>query len=212
MADFDPDPEIPEEAEFWMPSEEESGEGLAYFHDVWDMRGISRADAEAVVALEQSIIRALDLLATDAESFEELASVLEFCGTEFPPEDDPEQMAMFDLLAAQVSLGLGELNGLEIGVAGVSHALSAIGGIPAASCRSHAKDHSWSDAPVVYFATGKLRAEWLQPLVESSGCGFCVDSVRPNLLAIRARSVLDMNRLAAMILSPEVDGQLSLLE
>ncbi|MEU7872816.1 hypothetical protein [Dactylosporangium sp. NPDC049140] len=208
VVDFDPNPELPREATFWMPSEQDRA--LGYFHDMWEIGDVSREDAMSAVDTERSAITALDLLAPDAETFEVMARVLEAYGTELPPEDDPADLEMFDLLAAHTSIGMGELEGLEIGVAGLSLALSAIGCVPAASCRSHTGEHSWSYAPVVIFATSRSRAEWLQPLAARCDCGFEVDAARPKLLAVVARSVTDMNRLAATMLAPEVAGQLPL--
>lgn len=68
--------------------------------------------------------------------------------------------------------------------------------LAAASCRGHPEPDSWSAVPVVMFAADRLHAEMLQPLVESSGCGFDFDPVRPELLVVNGRSVEDTLRLA----------------
>jgi hypothetical protein len=71
---------------------------------------------------------------------------------------------------------------------------------PAASCRGHAEPDAWSAIPVVMFAADRAHAEALQPLVESSGCGFGLDQVRPEFLVINGRSVQDTVRLAQAVL------------
>jgi hypothetical protein len=52
----------------------------------------------------------------------------------------------------------------------------------------------------VMFAADRAHAEALQPLVESSGCGFDRDPVRPELLVINGRSVKDTLRLGHAVL------------
>jgi len=101
------------------------------------------------------------------------------------------------------------LEGLEAGVAGLVYALSAAGMYPAASCRGHPEPDSWSAIPVVMFAADRPHAEALQPLVESSGCGFGLDPVRPELLVINGRSVQDTLRLGHAVLD-SIDFFLSL--
>jgi hypothetical protein len=81
------------------------------------------------------------------------------------------------------------------------YALSAAGMYPAASCRGHPEPDSWSAIPVVMFAADRAHAEALQPLVESSGCGFGLDPVRPELLVINGRSVKDILRLSHALLN-----------
>jgi hypothetical protein len=54
-------------------------------------------------------------------------------------------------------------------------------------------------APTVVDALS--RAQTLRPLVESSGCGFSFDPVRPELLAVNGRSVMDTLRLGGAVLA-----------
>ena len=89
----------------------------------------------------------------------------------------------------------------SLGVGGLAYALAAVGLVPVASCRSHAASPSWSDAPVVFFATNRTRASVLQPLVAKHRCGLDYDDVnRPQFMTITAPDVRTMNRLAAAVL------------
>lgn len=95
------------------------------------------------------------------------------------------------------------VNGLELGVSGLVHALNAVGIVTAASCRSHNQSHSpWSDYPIVVFAANREQLALLQPLVEASGCGFEVDSIdRPELIAVVAPSVLETMAFGKLVLA-----------
>ena len=119
-----------------------------------------------------------------------------------------EDVALADEWAEQLVVGhivfLGRwdsLESLEAGVAGLVYALSAAGMFPAASCRGHADPDAWSAFPVVMFAADRPHAEALQPLVESSRCGFDLDPVRPELLVVKGRSVEDTLRLGRAVLA-----------
>jgi hypothetical protein len=184
-----------------MPAENEiSEEGIGFFRDVWTILDVSLSDAADVVADERVAATAVDAVATDPGSFERLAIVVEEHNPDFPSED-PADEASIELLARHADVHTVGLPGLEIGVAGLSYALAAIGCVPAASCRSHVGKHSWSDRPVVLAAIDRAHAEWLQPLVERSSCGFDIDNHRPDFLVIHARSISEMMDLATMILA-----------
>ncbi len=88
--------------------------------------------------------------------------------------------------------------GLEIGVAGITHALSAIRCLTAASCRSHISSHSWSDCPVVFFAAPAWRLELLAELIAAARCGLRADR---NMLSIVAPSITHMHGLAQSIVA-----------
>jgi hypothetical protein len=94
----------------------------------------------------------------------------------------------------------GDLEGLEIGVAGLAYALAAAGMYPAASCRGHVGPNAWSSSPVVFFVADRPHAEVLQPLVKESGCGFEVDPARSQLLVILSVSIAEMLALGRRIL------------
>lgn len=112
-----------------------------------------------------------------------------------------QQVAQLRSALAPYLTGEPALEGLEVGVAGLVYALSAAGMFPAASCRGHADPASWSAVPVVMFAADRGHAEALQPLVESSRCGFDLDPIRPELLVINGRSVEDTLRLGRAVLA-----------
>jgi hypothetical protein len=201
---------IPAGARFWMPSAEalqaEEG-GIGYFHDTWVISDVARSQAGAVVAAEAHAIDALNGAADDPETFERLAEALEFNNGDFP-SDDPEDEADLALLTrlsdSETPYLGGFLGGLEVGVAGLSHALGTVGCVPAASCRAHTGDRpSWADEPVVFAAIDREHADWLQPLVQKAGCGFGQDLERPEFLTIYARSIRDLNALAAAILTAD---------
>lgn len=89
------------------------------------------------------------------------------------------------------------LGGLEVGVAGLSHALAVIRCLTAASCRSHPTSRSWSDFPVVFFRAPTWRVELLAELISSENCG--LEEGR-DMLTIYASSVRDTHALARRIL------------
>jgi hypothetical protein len=178
-------PELPPTATYWMPSEDEIADGaIGHFRGVWPLHDVRPEDAAAVVANEQAAVRALDAHATDAREFDRLARALEAR----PPGND-------EVAGDRVDLG-----GLEVGVAGLSYALAAIGCVPAASCRGHLGDDAWSYHPIVFAAVDRPHAEWLLPRVRRARCGFGIGAGRENLLAIRASSILETMALAASVL------------
>ena len=195
--------EIPDGASFWLPAPEEIGEEgtIGYFHDTWNLVGVTADEAEEVVAWEQAGLVALDAIATDGSSFERYAQILDTRSPDFGCTDEHEEK-MFEEMATHADLETFDLRRLEIGVAGLSHALSAIGCVPAASCRGHVLDHApWSDHPVVYAAIDRSLAQWLQPLVAASSCGFGIDGNRGELLFIQAASIAQTIDLADRILT-----------
>jgi hypothetical protein len=90
------------------------------------------------------------------------------------------------------------LDGLEIGVAGLAHALASVGCLTAASCRSHVSDRSWSDCPVVFFAAPAWRLELLADLIAAAGCGLEADR---GMLPIVAPSIVHMHALGEKIVA-----------
>jgi hypothetical protein len=92
------------------------------------------------------------------------------------------------------------LDALELGVAGLSYALTSVGCLTAASCRSHCPGDSWSDRPVIFFAAERPTVEWLTPLVRQSGCGYADGSERAaRLLIVEAPSIRNFMDLASRI-------------
>lgn len=190
---------LPEDAQFWMPKPEDiDEEGFGFFRDTWLIRNVPVAEANDVIEEERQIAEAIAGLAQDAERFDHLAGVAEFGRI-----DDPEWALTepeLKVLADHVSDLPANLGGLEIGVAGLTHALATVRILPAASCRSHPAK-SWSDAPVVLFAATEFRARALEPLVESTGCTFAIDENRRNLLVVRGRSIEYLMDLADAVMA-----------
>lgn len=198
-ADIDLDASLPADAEFWVPEPDEIDdyEGFGMFQDVWPITDVSIDEANAVAREDARLCRVVAELARDAADFDILAAAIE---TGSVGEDD--EISAENLAALEPYLtGKAALESLEAGVAGLVYALSAAGMFPAASCRGHADPDAWSAFPVVMFAADRPHAEALRPLVESSGCGFDLDPVRPELLVVKGRSVEDPLRLGRAILA-----------
>lgn len=176
-------PVLPSAATFWMPDDDPPADGLGGFRGVWPLTGVTPADAAALLAREQAVIRELDASAPDARTFDRLARQREAADSGLGTRSRPL-----------------DLGGLEIGVAGLTYALAAIGCVPAASCRGHVGEDAWSYHPIVFLAVDRPRADWLLPRVRRAKCGFGVGAGRENLLVIQAASLVDTVRLATVIL------------
>lgn len=196
---------IPKGAEFWMPTEEEipDDEGIGYFRGVWMILGVTFEEAHAMVSAEATQIAVIDSLAQTETQFEEIAHA---CDTGLV-NGVADELVRRQLLQRIPSLSeedvddfYEELGGLEVGVAGLAHAISYIGGVPAASCRGHVSERRWSENPAVFVAIDRQRAEWLEPLLREAGCGYHIDPARPEFLVIDAPSVIESNALARLIL------------
>jgi len=180
-----------------MPEEDEiPEENWGGFRDTWYLGRIPPAEAREALVYEQRALECLDRTCSSQEEFELIACALEWGDTDdLPPS----------LLKSFNDEGLGEvmrnpddfspLGGLEIGVAGLVHALSTIGCVTAASCRWHGEE-SWSDCPVVFFAAPDRKSEILAELIRKTGCGLGADR---GLLVIEAASVTDLHSLAELI-------------
>jgi hypothetical protein len=183
----------------WTPKRDDlSEEGFGYFRDTWLIRDIGIREAKTVMALESTLAELAGRLSADPEDFDLLANAVEDGHGEDLPERLKEHASFSDLesyLDDEQSL-----EGLELGVSGLVHALSAVGCWPAASCRGHPTSYAWSDHPVVYLAADNHRATVLQPLLVEAGCGFNIDSARSDLLMIEAESIENMMALAAVVI------------
>lgn len=181
-----------------MPTADEiSEEGFGGFRDTWYIGHVSKADLEAILREEAELMRIVDVVAATSDEFEELASAIEGRDLESLPEHLREA-AMKEGLAACVDEDLAPLDGLELGVAGLAYALSSVGCLTAASCRWHIRDRSWSDCPVVLFATPPWRLELLAELIADAGCGLAADR---GMLAIYAPSIVRMHALGERIVA-----------
>lgn len=182
-----------------MPSADDiTEEGFGFFRDTWRIGRVSVKGAQETISDEGELIRIIDEVASVPEEFELLASCIEGSDTDSLPAS---------LRAAALAGGLGHLvsdddfpplGGLEIGVAGLTHALSAMGCLTAASCRWHTSSHTWSDCPVVFFAAPAWRVEILAELVSSEGCGLEEDR---EMLKIYGSSIRDTHGLAERIVA-----------
>ncbi len=193
------DAEIPSPLpECTMPTEEEiSEEGFGFFRGTWYIGSVSIADAQFTLRDEAALIRLLDAVASSPDEFEELAAAIEGNDVDGLPES-PRLAAIDHGVEGLVDEDLAPLDGLEIGVAGITHALSAIRCLTAASCRSHISSHSWSDCPVVFFAAPAWRLELLAELIAAARCGLRADR---NMLSIVAPSITHMHGLAQSIVA-----------
>lgn len=203
------DAEIPSLATFWMPTEEDipDDEGIGFFRNVWMILGVSKDEAGVMASEESKYIAKMDDMTASPEDFERVAACLDKGCVDRSRDPDTAKR----LLAAFPGLidesddesyndePFMDLGSLEVGVAGLSHALSYIGGVPVASCRAHISSSSWADRPVVVAALDRQRVEWLQPLVRDSGCGFDVDPSRSQFIVIDAPSIRESNALAQRI-------------
>jgi hypothetical protein len=196
-ADVDLAPELPAGAEFWIPTAEEidADVGFSNFTDVWPITDVTADHAQNVISQDKFLSTLVASLATNDTEFEILAAAAE-TGYGEDEELTADQLAalIHHFPAAEV------LEGLELGVAGLVYALAAAGMYPVASCRGHSDSNAWSSTPVVFFAADRSRAVVLQPLVSDSQCGFVLDPLRTELLAIVSVSIEQMLVLAQNIL------------
>ncbi|MFE2486112.1 hypothetical protein ACFXGR_23000 [Streptomyces mirabilis] len=211
--DYTPDADIPHDASFWMPSEEDipDDEGIGYFRNVWMLLNEPEDVTRHVIETESDLITLVDHLTVSVEEYEALATIIDkgYSGKHPPGRlghiirtEAPELLE----IAADDELPLYDL---ELGVAGLSYALSTVGAVPVASCRGH--EGGWSDQPVVFVALDEQRARWLQPLLRESGCGFHISRNREEFLVIDSPSIQHTNALAQEIVR-EFDGHTDLFD
>ncbi len=182
-----------------MPKADEiSDEGFGYFRGTWFIGRAALADAQSIVRQEAVVMEWLDEVAANPEEFEQLASAIEAGDMELLPDS---------IRGSAIAKGIctfvtefeetAPLDGLEIGVAGLTYVLSATGCLTAASCRWHVRSDSWADCPVVFFAAPNWRVHLLAEFIASEGCGLGQDR---NMLTIYGSSIRDTHRLAQRIL------------
>lgn len=199
-SDADLDPHLPSVANYWVPRVEEvSEEGFGGFRDTWLLFDVQVEEAVELLAEDRRLTQLADAFASDSYDYEAIANAIEYQDIEGLPEGVRENIR-FPELEDTVGGDYSPLQGLELGVAGLVFALSAAGFLPAASCRSHVGEHSWSPCPVVVFATDEEHAARLAPLVTDARCGFQLDEGRPGLLAVCGPSAKEMHNLAGLVL------------
>ncbi len=175
-----------------------SEEGFGYFRGTWWLGHVPLSDARQTVAFERDLVAALDALADDEQEFEDLAAAVEH----IEPDDGEVPLLLRDtrvegLVRPFIDDG-SPLGGLEIGVAGLTYALSTVGFRTAASCRAHKGANSWSDCPVVLFGAHKWRAVLLAALAAEAGCGIGQDR---DMLTVYAPIIRNLMSLAEAVLA-----------
>src|ERR1035437_4560967 len=174
--------DIPPEATFWMPRPEDiDEEGIGEFRGTWLIKDVPVREAQRLMRQERRIAEVVGRLAATAEDFDRIARAVEDGYDPDEPESsyalNAEERAALDEFAVSEDEPCA-LDDLELGVAGLVYVLATVRIIPAASCRGYTGDRTWSEVPVVLFATTEYRAQALQPLDEATGCYLEIDAVR----------------------------------
>jgi hypothetical protein len=129
---------IPAGDDYWVPKPSEIGEeGFGDFRGVWPIVEATTRLTADVIEDERVAAEYIDAHASTPEEFEKLAREIE----SYSPSLEESEALEF---AADLGSAWGGFEGLELGVAGLTYALSNAGFYPAASCRSHQDGHSWS--------------------------------------------------------------------
>lgn len=177
-------------------SDEVSEEGFGFFRGTWWIGHVPGSEARQTVEFERKVVAALDVAAGDGLEFEALAAALE----EFEP-DGSGSIVPIDTGRGFIEPfidGVALLGGLEVGVAGLTYALSTVGFRTAASCRAHEGVNSWSDCPVIFFGAHKWRAVLLAELAAAANCGIGQDR---DMLSVYAPSICNLMDLAQAVLA-----------
>ncbi|MFJ1845524.1 hypothetical protein [Streptomyces sp. NPDC088146] len=204
FVDLEVDPTLPATVALGLPPEDEiDEEGYGFFRDVWDIGEVSHEEAATIVKEERRLAALVDLAASTPSDFEAIASALEANDPDCLPAGfaaGHPQSEIVELVGggydAEPLLG-----SLELGVAGLSYALTSVGCFTAASCRSHLSHHSWSERPIVYFVAERPTVRWLTLLVRDTGCGFGDGAGHGRLLFVEAPSITNFMDLADRIVS-----------
>jgi hypothetical protein len=158
-----------------VPTVLEVEEGFGDIRNYQDLAGLSWEEAAECLDLERSLVaRATEQTTTPGE-FGELAD--EVLGNYSDEVDD---------------LGPGGIYLLDLGVIGLTAALSAAGCVPASSCSGHG-----SEAPYIRFAADPQRAAILLEMTRIAGCGLTVDE--GGLLQTWAGSIKQFIGFAGML-------------
>ncbi|MCP3758386.1 hypothetical protein [Streptomyces sp. TBY4] len=208
--DMEVDPSFPTNAAFGMPAEEDvSEEGFGLFRGTWLIGDVSHDDAVAMIGEERQLATHVDLTAPTHAEFEAIAGAIESNDPACLPPGFTSKHAHSEIISIVGDGHSAEpvLGSLDIGVAGLSYALTSVGCITAASCRGHLTEHAWSDHPVVFFAAERTTVHWLTSSVRESGCGFADASSRGWLIAVEAPSITNFMDLANLIVSRAAAGQ-----
>jgi len=179
--------QLPHDAQFWVPAADdlEADDGFGYFDNTWPIFNVSEAEARRITSIDRSLSVVASSLAVTESEFDDIATALETGSAEDIAGLSTEQLESL----APYMTDIVTLENLELGVAGLVYCLAAAGMYPAASCRGHPGPSAWSRIPVVFFATDRVRAQLLEPLVRDSGCGFNIGQSRGELLVIESKSI-----------------------
>src|SRR5262249_9649438 len=154
--------------------------------DIWPMYGMGTHEAEDMVEREDQILRAVDRAASTRSGFEHAAAAVE--SGDF--DDRPPDIASDDWAAlGDIVPEIPELDGLELGVAGLVMVLSSLDCIPAGSCRGHPKPTAWESFPIVWFVADLQRARLIDEAVGQLPCGL---EYTDDLLRVLAASIDDV--------------------
>ncbi|MGH3218980.1 MAG: hypothetical protein ACRDPY_09780 [Streptosporangiaceae bacterium] len=193
--------ELPSTAEFWTPEPDDiDEEGFGYFRDVWAIVGVPEDEARQMLHKDRAASFFVSELASTEAEFDAIARVIETGVSDYAEDLSAAKRAALGPYIAADEDDPVPLDGLDVGVAGLVYALSAAGAYPAASCRGHHGDHSWSHVPVVLFAIDRCRANVLAPLVREAGCGFEIDTARAELLVVYSASIEGTIALAEAVI------------
>jgi hypothetical protein len=199
--DVELDPELPDDAEFWIPGPDDiNEEGFGYFHNVWPIVDVPEDEAREMLRRDRTVSSFASELASTEDEFNTIAKVIETGESHYVEDLVADKHPALDPYIPEDEDDPVPLDGLEVGVAGLVYALSAAGAYPAASCRGHPGKHAWSAVPVVIFAIDRCRAHVLAPLVRDAGCGFGIDPARQELLSVYSPSIEGMISLAEAIM------------
>jgi hypothetical protein len=200
---IDVDPTFPADLDMGLPDDEDvDEEGYGYFRDVWTIGEVSHEEAVSMIDEERRLVTLVDHASRTHAEFEAIAKAVEGGEPDYLPAGYTAQHLDSELvrIVGDYAEDGSPLDALELGVAGLSYALSSVGCFTAASCRSHYSDRSWSDRPVIFFAAERPTVEWLTPLVRQSGCGYTDGSERADrLLIVEAPSIKNFMDLASRI-------------
>ena len=115
--------DLPRDAEFWMPkSNEITEEGFGFFRDTWRIVDVAPADARQLIEIERAIADVVSSLSHSLADFERLAEIAESGGIDDPANDITERERH---VLGEVISDIPDLEGLELGVAGLTYALAS---------------------------------------------------------------------------------------
>jgi len=200
--------EIPGGIEFWLPDEADLDDmvdgNFGGFIGNWLIVGESDYGTQLAIDDERRLLTRLGQLADTAEDFDRLAHAVEDYGPNDSSRGDDYDTVISLIDGCTFNDCEMLLDGLEIGVAGLTLALSAAGMHTVASCRGHEPGikvvSPWSTFPLVAFTAEREQISRLQPLVRDVGAGFdlCQGFGAP-FLALTASTTLVLNDLAQRI-------------